>query len=186
MQHLLNVGAVQKTTGSGRDTNMAVQLPPWSITLKATSEDTDVQDHTQEISLPPEARSDTIEFTSPTMGLETPQGVIQVANESDLPRGSVLCIYTIVHQAGVEGATAKYITEQFAAAQATEEIRRLANACLANQCLDLLSDRANIARVSAWDHHRYVSTACDHLWSLAGRGTPGVTFLFLIVPAVPI
>lgn len=177
MQHLLDVGAVQK---SGRDTNMAVQLPPWSIALIGSSEDPIVQDQLPVISPPSEAYSETIKFASPMVDFDVPQDVVQVAAESGLPLGSVQCIYTIVHLAGVEGATAESIVEQFAAAQATGEIRRFASAYIAKRCLQLLSSRAHVARVSAWNHHRYVSTTCDHLWSLAKRPSRGVLFLLFI------
>jgi len=190
LSHLLLVGAVQQSAegGGGGGTegvNVSVQLPSWKISMRSvTSASSEPGRHQHNHSGHIQMRAGAgagdwsgIELTEQALSgtqqsVQLPEKVLSAARELSLPTAVVSAMFSVIHSAGREGATVDgdivhCIRHSDPGMGSAVHVNVLTQrAALAERAAGFLVDHSCVVRVSAWDHHRYVSSLIDHFWAV--------------------
>lgn len=188
LSHLLLVGAVQESAeggagGSSEAVNVSVQLPSWEISMRpvagASSHEPKAQQHNHSGHAIAAGHAHAggvdwsgIELTEQgalsgtEQSVQLPEKVLSAARELSLPTAVMSAIFSAIHSAGREGATidgdiVHCIQHTDAEMRSTVLTQRAAE-----RAAEFLVDHSCVVRVSAWDHHRYVSSILDHFWAV--------------------
>jgi hypothetical protein len=174
LSHLLLVGAVQQSADSrsGSDkANLSVHLPPWKIGMRQIAAETRDQINSGLINQRRDSTTDWSRFelvaAQEHQTVNLPDCIFEAASKSGIPRELAHGVFAEIHKSGREGATIEDITRLIQPVGTT--LRATSSVSLSAASEELVSFLAAhlcIVRVSAWDHHRYVSSLLDHVWSM--------------------
>lgn len=181
LSHLLFVGAVQQSadgrSGSER-ANLSVHLPPWKIGMcrnaashnaaatRKQQVDTGLV-HLQRDSTTDWSRFQLVDGAQKHQTVNLPDTIFKAASEIGLPHELAYGIFSEIHHCGREGATIEDVMRLIQPVSPTSHATDTASLSAASEeLINFLATHLCIVRVSAWDHHRYVSSLVDHVWSM--------------------
>lgn len=194
LSHLLLVGAVQQSAEGGagngvEGANMSVQLPPWKISMwrSGALRSTDEARRPQQTDLTIdwsgfELVEACAQMQSAAPCVDLPESILQAATKILLPQEIVCGIFSEIHMSGREGTTIGDIMQLIkpvdsasrAGVGTRDTVSTASVSAAAERVVKFLASQRCIVRVSAWDHHRYVSGSLDHFWSVPQLPKPSV------------
>eukprot|EP01043_Picozoa_sp_COSAG02_P013266 COSAG02_NODE_528_length_20698_cov_6.231710_4_plen_950_part_00 len=188
LSHLLLVGAVQQSADSrsgSEKANLSVHLPPWKIGMRQIAAAYNVTETRDQINsgLIRRRRDSTTDWSrfelvaaQEHQTVNLPDCILEAASKSGIPRELAHGIFAEIHKSGREGATIEDIMRLIQQVGTTlRATSSVALSAAAEELVSFLAAHLCIVRVSAWDHHRYVSSLLDHVWSMprqSGQHSP--------------
>lgn len=180
LSHLLLVGAVQQSADgrSGSEkANLSVHLPSWKIGMCQIAAGHNAAETREQVtsgsvrhrrgSTTDWSRFELVGAQEEHQTVNLPDCIFKAASKTGIPHEFAHGIFTEIHKSGRDGATIEDIMRLIQPVNATScATNSVSLSAASEELVNFLAAHLCIVRVSAWDHHRYVSSLIDHVWSM--------------------